>query len=346
MRCTSCGLPLSPQRTHCPRCGKVAGESGKEEQVNNQADMPQFAFSGPQEGNNVSPNAETIQGQPLLTAQQQANNQMPEPIFFAPGMEQFPNPANQLPSDQERTFISSTEQPSNWQSPSQPNQRNAPPSTIRPGEFQPFPHAPQRPGQTHSRPKVQPGFTIAGLCVLSGGLILMLVYIISLNLPPLSANQQAASTVAVSTPVSQNVTAGNQNQGGLPTTPPAAALPTATPTPSLPGKVYIDNAQMASSIDMNTALPSQATTTFTVHQQIFVTFMVHPVSSGAVCLSWSINQKQFSQFPFDVGATPQHAYSFAYAPSAGQGSVNIYWASSTACTDKQLAQTVNFTVTP
>jgi hypothetical protein len=172
----------------------------------------------------------------------------------------------------------------------------------------------------------------------------MLVYIISLHLPPLPANNQSTSTLTANTPTSQNSSPGTQ--GGLPTNlTPTSTLPTATPTPNLPGKAYIDNAQMASSIDMNTALPSQATTTFTVHQKIFVTFMVHPINSGAVCLAWYIDQKQFSQFPFDVGSMPQHAYSFTYAPSAGQGSVNIYWASSTACTDEQLAQTVNFTVT-
>ena len=74
--------------------------------------------------------------------------------------------------------------------------------------------------------------------------------------------------------------------------------------------------------------------------------MLHPPTSGAVCLVWYINQKQFSQFPFTVDAIPQHAFSYAYANTPGQGFVNIYWASSTACTDKLLAQTVPFTVNP
>ncbi len=182
MRCTSCGLPLSPQHTHCPRCGKAAGDHEKQEELaNNQADVPQFAFSAFQESNNVPAGAETIQGQPASTAQQQANNQMPDQPFYSSGTEQFPQPTNQLSPDQERTLLSSPEQPLNWQSSSQPNQRSVAPSTIRPGEFQPTPYSPLRPGQTSSRPKVQPGFTIASLCVLSGGLILILVYIISLE---------------------------------------------------------------------------------------------------------------------------------------------------------------------
>lgn len=333
MRCTSCGLPLSPQRTHCPRCGKAVGKSGKqEEQVNNQVGVPQLAFSTLQESNNVSANAETIQALPTSIAQQQASNQMPDRV-------------NQLSPEQEKTPLSHPGQSSNWQSSSQPRQKSTPSHTIRPGKFQPLPHPPQRPGQPHSRHKVQPGFTVAGLCVLAGGLILMLVYIISLNLTLLPANNQSSSTTAANTPVSQNVSPGTQ--GGLPTnTTPTLALPTAIATSTLPGKTYIDNAQMSGNVNTNTALSSQATTTFTVKQQIFVTFMLHPVSSGAVCLFWYINQKQFSQFAFPVGPISQHAFSYAYAYSPGPGSVNIYWASSTACTDKLLAQTVNFTVIP
>jgi len=341
MRCTSCGLPLSPQRTHCPRCGKEAGVSGKqEEKANDPVGVPQFAFSTPQESNNIFAGAETIQGPPVPFAQQQINNQMPNPIFYAAGAEQFPNLPSQPLPEQDRTLLSNPEQSANWQSSSQPDQRNAPPSEIRPGSFQPFPNPAQRPAQAHSRPKMQPGFTIAGLCVVAGGFILMLVYIISLNLPPVAANNQATSTIAAHTPAAQNAT-----PGGLPANvTPTASLPTPTPTPDLPGKAYIDNAQMSSNVDLNTALASQATTTFTVNQKVFVTFMLHPPSSGAVCLLWSIDQKQFSQFAFPVDAVSQHAYSFAFPRSAGQGQVNLYWASSTTCTDKQLAQTVNFTV--
>jgi hypothetical protein len=331
MRCTSCGLPLSPQRTHCPRCGKAAGEPAKQEE---QTNVPQFAFSSPQENNAALPNAETVQEQPLFSTPPQAGNQTPGQIFYA--AEEFPH---QLSPDQDKTLLSTPEQPVNWRSASQPNQRSAAPGTINPGEFQPIPQ-PQRP-QARSHRKVQPGFTIAGLCILSGGIILMLVYIISLYLPPLSQSTQSTSTT-----VSQSTPAGGTQGGLLTNITPTLSLPTATPTPDFPGKAYIDNAQMASSIDYNTASPSQITTTFKVMEKIFVTFMLHPVTGGAVCLTWYINQKQFSEFQFSVDAVPQHAFSYAYASIPGQGSVNIYWASSTACSDKQLAQTVNFTVTP
>ncbi|MBV9614224.1 MAG: hypothetical protein JO031_02070, partial [Ktedonobacteraceae bacterium] len=332
MRCTGCGLPLSPQRTHCPRCGKAAGEPGKqEEQVNNQAAMAQHAFSALQEGSNVPVRVETAQGQPASIAQQQASNQMSDQMFYSSGTEQSPVQINAQPSEQDRTLLSSPEQLSNWRSASQPDQSSIIANELRPGEFQPSPRPPQRPGQTHSRLKVQPGFTIAGLCVLSGGLILVLVYIISLYLPPLSGSSQSTSTTA-KTSVSQNISP--ELQGGLPANTKTSTPIPVTPTSALPGKTYIDNAQTASSIDPGTALPSQTAKTFNVSQKIYVTFTLHPVNSGAVCLAWYVNQQQFSQFAFSVDVTSHNAYSYAYAPTAGPASVNLYWASSDACTDK------------
>ena len=331
MRCTGCGLPLSPQRTHCPRCGKAAGEP--EEKSMNQAETPQYAFPS----NNIPVGVEAFPVQPASIAQSQVNNEMPGQVFHSTGTEPFPGSPNQMVlPDPGQTLQTNPAQKSDWQSFSPPEAGNSPSNGMKAGEFRPFP---QRPGPSHSRPTVQPGFTIAGLCIVSGGLILLLVYIISLQLPSLTS-RTTSTTITANTPTSQSLSPGSQATS----TPPS---PTAIPTPSLPGKVYIDNAQMGSSLILNTAQLSQATTTFTVNQKIFVTFMIHsPNTSGAVCLNWYVNQKQFSQFSFAVGAGSQHAYSYAFAGSAGPGSVSISWASSTDCTDKMLAQVVTFTITP
>ncbi len=331
MRCTGCGLPLSPQRTHCPRCGKAAGEP--EEKSVNQTETPQYAFPS----HNIPAGVETFQAQPATIAQSQMNNEVPDQIFHSAGTEQFPGQSNQmLLQDPAQTLQANPAQKLDRQSSSSPEAGNASPDAMKAGEFRPFP---QRPGPAHSRRTIQPGFTIAGLCILSGGLILLLVYIISLQLPSLTTATTSTIKVA-NTPTSQSLSPGSQAT----TTPPS---PTAIPTPTLPGKVYIDNAQMGSSLILNTAQLSQATTTFTVNQKIFVTFMIHSLNTGgAVCLNWYVNQKQFSQFSFAVGAGSQHAYSYAFAGSPGPGSVSISWASSAACTDKMLAQVVTFTVTP
>jgi hypothetical protein len=333
MRCTSCGLPLSPQRTHCPRCGQAAGEP--EEKNHNQAETPQYAFPYLQGNNNIPANVEAFQPQPAGIAQQQAHDEIPGQVFHSAGTEQFPGQPNQmLLPHQGQTLQANPAQKSDWQSFGQPNSGIASPDGIKPGEFRPFPH---RPGPSHSRRTVQPGFTVAGLCVLSGGIILILVYIISLHLPSLTTGTPSATIV----PTSQALSPGSQGATATPLS------PTVTPTPSLPGKMYIDNVQIGSSLIFNTAQLSQTTTIFTVNQKIFVTFIIHPLNTGgAVCLNWYMNQKQFSQFSFAVGVGVQHAYSFAFANSAGPGSVSISWASSTDCTDKILAQVVMFTVTP
>jgi hypothetical protein len=118
-----------------------------------------------------------------------------------------------------------------------------------------------------------------------------------------------------------------------------------TPTPAFPGQQYIDNAQVAGSVNTKTAQPIQLATTFKVSQQIFVTFAVHPGGrNGAVCLLWYLNSHQFTHYEFLANGNATPAYSYAYPGSAGAGYVEIYWASTTACADKVLAQHVNFTV--
>jgi hypothetical protein len=334
MRCTGCGLPLSPQRTHCPRCGKAAGKP--EAQPQNQAETLHDAFSAFPEQGHTPAGVDALQEQSAAATQQHTNNEMAGQLFLSPETELSPDQSDHLRlPDPDETLQYSPEQQSSRQSSSQPAQSNA-----SPGTFQPFPRPPYKPGQTNSRHTVQPGFAIAGLCVFSGGLILLLVYIISLSLPPLPTAKQPALVAAVNTPTPQSLPTRSQ------ATPSPTLAPTVQTTPSLPGKAYIDNAQIGSSLNFNTAQLYQPTTNFTINQKIFVTFMLHPVNSGgAVCLLWYVNQKQFSQFTFAVGPIPEHAYSFALANSPGQGSVSIYWASSTACTDKALAQVVKFTVT-
>ena len=103
---------------------------------------------------------------------------------------------------------------------------------------------------------------------------------------------------------------------------------------------------MASTINFNTAQPIQTTTTFKVKQRIYVTFAIHPNGkSGAICLYWYLNNHAVTEFPFPVTAAASAAYSYAIYGGRGNGYVEIYWASTTACSDRMLAQHVPFTVT-
>src|ERR1051326_2383701 len=49
MKCTACGLPISPTRTSCPRCGTPAGAAAKSAGLNGNAAAP-VSVGAPQDG--------------------------------------------------------------------------------------------------------------------------------------------------------------------------------------------------------------------------------------------------------------------------------------------------------
>jgi hypothetical protein len=181
-----------------------------------------------------------------------------------------------------------------------------------------------------SRRKNNLGFIVAGLCVITGGLILIFVYFMTLGLPSSSTGTNTAKT--------------NIATNSSPTTASSpASSPTATP---FPGQKYIDHAQLASSIDPTSYQAIQLTTTFKANQRIYITFQLHPAGqNGAACLLWYAHNKEFFSYPLPVYPNERMTYSYASYSGTGSGYVEIYWASTIKCTDKILAQHVNFTVT-
>jgi predicted RNA-binding Zn-ribbon protein involved in translation (DUF1610 family) len=175
------------------------------------------------------------------------------------------------------------------------------------------------------------GFVVAGLCVLAGGMLLIFVYFLAIGLPGSNSNNTATATTT------SNVS--------TPTTAPTATAALSPTTPIYPGQQYIDNAQMANTVDTNSLQPSQLSTTFKTGQKIYVAFHVHPPHSGAVCLTWYLNGNQFAQYSFPIGANSKLSYAYAIYSRTGPAYVQLYWASTTQCTDQVLAQQVDFTVT-
>lgn len=177
------------------------------------------------------------------------------------------------------------------------------------------------------------GLTISAIFVATGGLLLMLVFIMSMGLPA----PQATMGAQVSLPQHRMAT-------------PELATPVTTPTPSTtpvsqyPGQLYIGDAQIASEINTTTAVPTEMTTRFKVRHKVFVTFVLHPRESGAVCLLWYINGAPFTHYEFPVNGIATPAWSYAFASQAGPGYVEIYWATNITCTDKLLAQRADFVV--
>lgn len=320
MRCTNCGLPLSPARTssNCPRCGTPIAGAGGQKAASMTPSQPQYKqtwgndstasdnslFAGPTTSQADSwgepPSAQRISS-PTFAAQTWAQTaSAPPPTSPAPPSSQLWLPEAQPQSTWASTPLAGTQ---GW---------------TRPAE------------RARPRRNTNLGFMVAGLCVITGGLILIFVYFMATGLQntPDTTNTGTPTVAATHTAV-----------------PSPTAVLSPTPTP-FPGQQYINNAQTTSAVDTKSGRPTQPGTTFKVKQRIYVTFQVHPTGQGgAVCLLWYLNGKNITGYQFSVGASSTDAYSYATYDSAGPGYVEIYWASSTQCTDKILAQRVNFTVT-
>ncbi len=336
MRCSYCGLPLSPANTSgtCPRCSTPIGSKPPSNAMQQAAGG--WATTQANQHYEWDMNAgQPRQGEAHATGWSgvQGDTPSPTPLFQPTGQ---PNQAWFPAQISTQTPAHMPAQPSG-QSPMPTMPPFAPSSTPTPtwvstpqtGSYTDKAGRPRRGGG-------QVGFTIAGLCIIMGALLLIFVYIISLQLPPTSASIGAVSPVAT------------QPTNTTHAQPTAAASPTVipSPTPAMPGQQYISNAQMASSIDKNTATPIQPTTTFTVGQPVYVTFLVHPNGqAGEVCLAWYLNGKFTSNFSFAIpNIASTTAYSYTYYHASGSAYVELSWSTSANCSNALLAQRVNFTV--
>ncbi len=195
-----------------------------------------------------------------------------------------------------------------------------------------FPYSPQKKA-VFLTPRL--GFMISGACIGTGTLLLVLVFIFTRTLLQTSnranTNQQSLQTpqkAPISTPVLN----------------PTIEL-SPTPTLTLSGQKYFDGTQLGNTINTTTAQIVTPATTFQLHQKIFVTFQVHTGNQlGAACLLWYWGDNSQSHFEFQLQGSNGAAYSYMPAEAKGAGKVEIYYASTAACTDKILAQSMDFSV--
>jgi hypothetical protein len=294
MKCISCGLPLSPSRiaTNCPRCGTPTNSDQK---ATSTPTKPEYQQTNWGTAGVVDAGA----GTPFPNYQWAQNVQAP-PTY---------SPPPQSPQYVQMRSSGSVSQPGF--SPGPPRQITPPPGGSR---------------------NIKPGFIVAGLCILAGGLILIFVYFLALGV---SGNNSSNSAIKTSTPNTSTPTAA----------PTATTVPSPTAT-AFPGQQYINNAQMSNAVDPNSLQPTQLTTTFKTGQKIYVSFQLHPPGhNGAVCIIWYLNSKQITNFSLPVSATSKYSYAYSIYGGAGAAYVELYWASTTQCTDQVLAQHVDFAVT-
>jgi hypothetical protein len=101
-----------------------------------------------------------------------------------------------------------------------------------------------------------------------------------------------------------------------------------------------------SSVQPSASQPALPATTFKVHQTFYVVFNITSGGqAGAICMKWYLNGQFSFKYSFAVGAHTTASYGQATFDSPGSGYVELYWASSKACTDQVLAQHVDFTIT-
>ncbi len=323
MKCENCGFPLSPARSQCPRCGVSVGKgqvAAPVQPTNMWSPAPAFTGSESHPAWTPADAQMAQQGQwGMPTPPEQGSNAWGAVPTFS---DVTPTTPPQMPGyfgQGQGGFAGS----GGLQQPQAQGQATFFPPT-------PAPSLPTRRGGGKRSSRL--GFTIAGLCLTMGALILVFVYVMSLGLvrPDTSTTQNLQQTSVVS-----------------PTAVPSPT-PAITPTPTFPGQQYIDNAQTASAVNTTTAQIITAAATFKTNQRIYVTFQVHPNgNSGGVCLLWYINSQQFSLYAFSVGTSATLAYSFAKVANAGSGYVEIYWSPQASCSDpnKVLSQRATFTVT-
>jgi hypothetical protein len=197
------------------------------------------------------------------------------------------------------------------------------PSAFNPSVQSPV--APQPPQQPPDNSRnIRLGFMVAGLCILAGAFLLMLVYFLGVG-------------------GQGNQTAGSQTtpQPTVVPSPSPAITPSPTATP-FPGQQYIDNAQLSSSPPPAV----QPTTTFTSGQKIYVTFDMHlNGQKGVICFVWYLNGQQATSYNFPVSGGNNSSYAYATLGGSGAGYVDLYWANDTTCNNDLLAQQVPFTLT-
>jgi len=292
MKCTACGLPLSPSRTDgsCPRCGTPVSAGIKSS--GGPASFEPTAWNG-------NAGAPVSIGAPPPQQGGQWGQARPSAAFQPP-----PPMAQASQSGQAWTA--------------------GPNGMQEPGSFSPGQPGPKRPPRN-----ARVGFIVAGICVFTGGILLVLVYLLAMGQSGNTSTTSSTPTSATSSPA---------------VTPSPAGSPSPTST-SYPGQQYINNGQM-SSVQPSASQPALPATTFKVRQTFYVVFNINSGGhAGAVCMMWYLNGKTAFNFAFAVGAHTTASYGQATFDVPGSGYVELYWASSKACTDQVLAQHVDFTIT-
>lgn len=132
-----------------------------------------------------------------------------------------------------------------------------------------------------------------------------------------------------------NTTTTTTNTTGVPSNNDAVAAASA----------IISQVQTSSAVDSNYN-PTTTASTFTVQQRIYVTFQINSNGSdGYIEGRWFLNGQRVYTYTFKHSAANTQGYFSIPYNRAGNGAIALYWCTKADCSDAQLAQVVQFTVT-
>nr|BBH94739.1 hypothetical protein KTA_29380 [Thermogemmatispora argillosa] len=212
----------------------------------------------------------------------------------------------------------------------------------------PPPPGPYAPGAQppYGPPATAPRQSNLGKVLLITGAILLVVIAACCGgffLLTRSASQTLSLVDATATSSAATASAENATARSLLT-------PTPTPTSSPSGSpiaasaaAIITKVQMADQV--NDVIPTHLTTTFKTGQVIYATFEIKKGSSGYAQAKWYLDYtKVLNSKILQIQANYDAGYFAARYRLAGQGTVEIYWCSTSDCSDAQLAQVATFSV--
>ena len=311
MNCTSCGKPLAPGVAFCPVCGASTPYNTSGQGPDSQYDPTEASPYG--SAPSYPPLPPTVAAGPDNYPPQAQN---PYGSYTNYGA-QPPNPYGATPQPPYNPYGATP--PAYGENPPQPPPANPMGAAPYYGQSAMPGYPPMQPGTYGTPPKKRSkvgliiGIVVLALVLLCGGLAVAAVQL-----------GKKAATVA-----------GTVTTGNVPSN--SDAVPAATK--------ILYGAQTSSAVDTNYE-PKNLTTTFAVGKDVDLTFQVNSAGkNGYIEVKWYENGQKATSNILTHHAQNDHGYFGQPFTAAGSGAAALYWCTKADCSDEQLAQVVNFTIT-
>jgi hypothetical protein len=319
MNCTSCGRPLPEGVAFCPACGTAAPYNTPKQGPISPYDPTEASPYGNGSPQNYPPLPPTVASTPDSYPPQSQN---PYTNYGAGTPQQAPYD----PYNMSSAYSGAPPPPANPMG-SEPYY-GAPPMGSYPPGMQPGMYP--VPQKKRSRVGLIVGISVLAFLLLCGGLIV-------------AATQLGKKTATITTSINQAATAtadstsnGNVNTttGNAPTT--DAVVPAA--------KKILSVAQTSNGVNSDYS-PSHVTDTFATGKEVDLTFQVDSAGkNGYIEVKWyEDGQQVYSDILAHHAENNQGYFGLKYT-AAGNGVAALYWCTKANCSDEQLAQVVNFTI--